>query len=113
MLLRIGFEMRYSFPQPTPAILMLNVHSRRVSDLVAPDHLIVRPSVPITGYRDGFGNWCSRLVMPTGEVVISTDTLVRDDGATDPVVATARQSAVEDIPEGILGFPPGKQILRL
>ena len=32
----------------------------------APDHLVIDPPVPITAYRDGFGNWCSRIVAPAG-----------------------------------------------
>ncbi len=54
MKLRVGYQLDYEFPQPTPMILVLNVHHSRVSDLSAPDHVIVSPSVPISGYRDGF-----------------------------------------------------------
>ena len=64
MKLRVGYELQYHFPQPSPVILMLNIHFTRVSDLAAPDHIIINPSVPISGYRDGFGNWCSRIVRP-------------------------------------------------
>ena len=31
-----------------------------------PDYLTISPSVPITPYRDGFGNWCSMIVAPAG-----------------------------------------------
>jgi hypothetical protein len=62
MQIRVGYELVYDCPQPTPMILTLHVHSTRVSDIVVPDHLITRPSIPITAYRDGFGNWCSRIV---------------------------------------------------
>ena len=41
-------------------ILTLNVHYTRVSDIIIPDHLIAEPPVPLTAYRDSFGNWCSR-----------------------------------------------------
>jgi transglutaminase-like putative cysteine protease len=78
MRLRLGYELQYEFPQPTPAILMLNVHFTRVSDLETPDHIAVNPSVPISGYRDGFGNWCSRILAPTGRMLISSDCVVRD-----------------------------------
>ena len=83
---RIGYEMQYQFPQPTPVILMLNVHFTRVSDLAAPDHIIISPSVPISGYRDGFGNWCSRIVAPAGPCDIAADAIVTDSGLPDPVV---------------------------
>ena len=53
MKLRVGFEMIYECPQPTPMILMLSIHFSRVSDVIVPDHLKISPSVPITPYRDG------------------------------------------------------------
>ena len=36
MKLRVGCELQYEFPQPTPVILLLNVHFTRVSDLATP-----------------------------------------------------------------------------
>ncbi len=48
MKLRVGYELQYEFPQPTPVILMLNIHFTRVSDLATPDHIVVSPSVPIS-----------------------------------------------------------------
>jgi len=102
--LRIGYELRYSFPQPTPVVVMLNVHYSRVSDLETPDNVIVSPSVPISGYRDGFGNWCTRFLAPAGEMSITTNALIRDSGAPDPQAYDAQQSAVEDLPEEALVF---------
>src|SRR6266403_2237266 len=60
MKIRVGFEMIYDFPQPTPLIAVLGTHFTRASDILVPDYLTISPSVPITPYRDGFGNWCSR-----------------------------------------------------
>lgn len=102
--LRVGYELQYEFPQPTPVILMLNVHSMRASDLAMPDHVVLNPSVPISGYRDGFGNWCSRLVAPAGRMVISANSVVRDSGLPDPVVSNARQYGVEELPQETLVF---------
>lgn len=104
MKLRVGHELHYEFPQPTPVILMLNIHFTRVSDLETPDHIVVSPSVPISGYRDGFGNWCSRLLAPTGRMLISSDCTIRDSGRPDPVVSEARQVPVEALPEETLVF---------
>jgi hypothetical protein len=39
MQIRLGFELIYACPKPTPMILTLNVHYSRVSDLREPDHL--------------------------------------------------------------------------
>jgi len=104
MRFRVGYELQYEFPQPTPVILMLQIHFTRVSDLEMPDHIVLRPSVPIVGYRDGFGNWCGRIVAPTGGMIISADTVVRDSGLPDPVAPHARQIPVEELPEETLVF---------
>ena len=64
MKIRVGYELIYDLPQVTPMIVMLGIHYSRASDVVVPDHLITNPAVPISTYRDGFGNWCSRLVAP-------------------------------------------------
>ncbi|MBK7952246.1 MAG: transglutaminase family protein [Deltaproteobacteria bacterium] len=104
MKLRIGYEIQYEFPLPTPVIATLNVHFTRASDLVAPDHLRLDPAVPISGYRDGFGNWCNRFVAPAGPLTLSTDAVIRDSGLADPVAPEASQVPVEALPEETLVF---------
>ena len=104
MQFRVGYEFQYTFPHPTPAILMLNVHFTRVSDLRAPDHIVISPSVPVSGYRDSFGNWCTRILAPAGAVRISTDATVRDAGLPDPVSRNACQVPVEQLPDDSLVF---------
>jgi hypothetical protein len=99
MQIRLGYELVYECPQPTPMLLMLNVHHTRVSDLVVPDHLVTSPSTPIGAYRDGFGNWCSRIVAPTGRTRLSAKGIVNDTGEPDVVATDADQRAVEDLPD--------------
>ena len=64
MKFRVGCELQYHFPQATPVIMLLNIHYSRISDLERPDHIVISPSVPVSGYHDGFGNWCSRILAP-------------------------------------------------
>ncbi len=109
MQIRVGYELIYDCPQPTPMILTLNIHFTRVSDIVVPDHLVTSPSIPITGYRDGFGNWCSRIVAPTGQIRLSTDAIVNDTGRPDVVAAAAQQIPVQDLPEETLLFLLGSR----
>ena len=97
--IRVGFEMTYQCPQRTPMILALNIHYSRAADLVRPDHLITNPSVPITAYRDMFGNWCSRIVAPPVDFTISADALVNDRGEPDVVAPEAMQVPVERLPD--------------
>ncbi|MFM9940782.1 MAG: transglutaminase-like domain-containing protein [Hyphomicrobiaceae bacterium] len=104
MKLRVGYELRYVFPQKTPVILTLNIHSSRVSNLSRPDHIILNPPVPISGYRDLFGNWCCRMVAPAGRMSISADAVVGDTGLPDPVMPLAIQVPIELLPEETLVF---------
>ena len=39
MKFRVGYELQYDFPKPTPVILLLNIHFTRVSDLAVLDHI--------------------------------------------------------------------------
>jgi transglutaminase-like putative cysteine protease len=107
--LRIGYELVYDCPQPTPMMLTLHVHFTRVSDLVVPDHMVTDPAVPITGYRDGFGNWCSRIVAPAGRLRLTAAARVRDSGAPDRIVPAAVQHPVQDLPEETLVFLLGSR----
>jgi len=36
MQLRVAYELIYSCPQPTPMMLMLNIHHTRASDMSSP-----------------------------------------------------------------------------
>jgi transglutaminase-like putative cysteine protease len=109
MKIRLGYEIVYDCPQPTPMILALSVHYTRISDLIVPDHVLANPPVPITAYRDSFGNWCSRIVAPKGELHLSTDALVRDTGLPDVIATQARQTPVEDLPDETLLFLLGSR----
>lgn len=109
MRIRIGYELVYECQQPTPMILTLNVHFTRVSDLVTPDHIVTNPPTAITPYRDGFGNWCSRIIAPPGEISICTATLINDRGLPDAVNPTALQHPVEDLPAETLVFLLGSR----
>jgi transglutaminase-like putative cysteine protease len=109
MEIRVGYELVYRFPQPTPMNLALNVHYSRAADVVVPDHMRVSPSVPLSSYRDTFGNWCNRLVAPSGRVTIAALGVVRDSGIPDPSWNTGLQHPVEQLPEEALPFLLGSR----
>lgn len=109
MKLRAGFELIYNFPQPTPMILVVNIHDTRAHDLVVPDRLVVEPAIPISGYRDFFGNRCDRVLAPAGRLRLTTDCIVRDTGQPDEMIFGAGQDSVQDIPENNLVFLLGSR----
>jgi len=90
-------------------ILTLSVHYTRISDMILPDHLITDPPVPLTAYRDNYGNWCSRIVAPKGQIKLTANGLVRDSGQPDVVVPQARQMPVEALPDETLVFLLGSR----
>jgi transglutaminase-like putative cysteine protease len=102
--IKVGYELIYDCPQPTPMMLVVNVHYSRASDLLIPDLVTTDPSIPIAVYRDSFGNWCSRIVAPRGQTKITSTALVRDSGEPDVVVPHAEQHLIEDLPEEALVF---------
>jgi hypothetical protein len=89
MLIRVGYELIYECPQPTPMILTLNIHFTRASDIAIPDVMTIDPPVPVNAYRDGFGNWCTRIVAPQGRMRIATTGVVRDSGEPDEIAVSA------------------------
>jgi transglutaminase-like putative cysteine protease len=104
MQIRVGYELTYNCPQATPMILMLSIHPSRASDIVVPDPVRIAPPSAMTGYRDSFDNWCTRLLAPAGELRVSADAVVNDSGLPDVVAPGAAQVPVEALPEEALRF---------
>jgi transglutaminase-like putative cysteine protease len=109
MRIGVGYEFIYSLPQPTPMILTVNIHYSRSSDIVVPDLVTTDPPMPIAGYRDAFGNWCSRVVAPAGRIRIKGAGELRDTGRPEVVVPFALQHAVQDLPQNTLAFLVGSR----
>ncbi len=109
MQMRVGYEIVYDCPQPTPMILTLQIHFTRISDIIVPDHLITKPSIPIKAYRDSFGNWCNRIMAPKGRIELSTDAIINDTGEPDPVNTEAQQHPVQALPDDTLLFLLGSR----
>ena len=109
MLIRLGFEIAYRFVQPTPMVVMLDIHGSRHHDILALQPLRGHPDVPLRQYRDGFGNTCTRLLAPTGLLTLSADAIVRDSGLPDRQQADAMQLPVEALPDDTLLFLRGSR----
>jgi transglutaminase-like putative cysteine protease len=109
MKISVGFDIMYDCPQTTPMILTLSIHYSRVSDLLRPEQLVINPPVPIKAFRDGFGNWCSRIVAPQGELRLWASSIVNDPGTPDQVDRWAQQHEVHDLPDETLLYLLGSR----
>jgi transglutaminase-like putative cysteine protease len=109
MQFKVGYELVYSFPQPTPLILVVNVHHSRRSDILVADHPVSEPWLPIAAYRDAFGNQCHRVLAPPGRVRLSASGIINDSGRPDEPIVTARQDMVQDLPDETLVFLLGSR----
>lgn len=104
MRIGLGYDIGYRFEQPTPLVAVLSVHYSRAADLEQPDGPTVTPSVPVSTYRDVFGNWCHRLVAPPGDVLLHGGVVIRDSGDPEPTPRWSTQVAVENLPSETLEF---------
>ncbi|HTW29862.1 MAG TPA: transglutaminase family protein [Acetobacteraceae bacterium] len=109
MRIRAGYEIAYDCPQPTPMLLMLSVHPSRLGDLETRHAITIDPPLGAGEYRDGFGNICTRVLVPPGRTVFATDFVIRDSGAPDPVVPEAAQLPVEALPDDALVYLLGSR----
>ena len=90
-------------------VLMLNVHPSRAIDVIKPDQFRLTPTVPMTRYTDAFGNICTRLLAPKGELQITSDAVLADSGHPDTVEPAARQHEIAELPHDTLVFLLGSR----
>ncbi len=109
MRIRCGYELIYQCPQPTPMVLMLNIHPSRRADLLTDQVLRFAPEIPAREYLDGFGNVCTRILAPAGQTTISTEFDIYDSGQPDVVVPDAPQHDVDDLPDDVLVYLLGSR----
>jgi transglutaminase-like putative cysteine protease len=109
MKIHAGYEISYACSQPTPMILMLSVHPSRSADLITPDRMQSQPPLASNSYLDGFGNVCHVIHAPAGKTTISSDFLVKDNGAPDDIAPNAGQHALDKLPVETLVYLLGSR----
>ena len=110
MQIRVGFEMIYDCPQPTPMIFNLNVHFTRVSDLVGRDDLLVRPARADRRVSRQLRQLVQPHRGPEGpDARLRQRDSLNDTGAPDVIVPQAKQLPVQDLPEETLLFLLGSR----
>ncbi|OWV78975.1 transglutaminase [Rhizobium sp. R635] len=109
MKIRAGFHLGYECVQPTPMLLVLNIHPSRRADLLSEQVLTFDRPIEVWEYIDVFGNACSRIVAPPGLTTISTEFEIYDSGQADIVPENAVQHAIKDLPDEVLVFLLGSR----
>ena len=102
MEIKVGFDITYAAVQATPMVIMLSIHPSRRADIIGTESIVAEPGVPISFYRDTFGNICGRLVAPAGGVTLRGHALVRDSGLPDAVAPDAQQLPIDQLPDDLL-----------
>jgi transglutaminase-like putative cysteine protease len=102
MLIRVGCEIEFVFPEPTALIAMLSLHPSRAPTVRKYENLQVQPLVPISPYYDLYGNRCGRALVPAGHVRFSNEAVVEDCGLPDLQAPSAPQTNVQDLPQEVL-----------
>ena len=109
MLIRYGYEITLTCQQQTALVCLLSVHEDRAADITVPETKFTNPELPVSTYRDLFGNRCRRLVAPAGDLTMWGDTTIRDSGQLDRMLLGARELAVWDLPDDCLVYLMGSR----
>ena len=104
MIIRLGYELVFDAPAPTPMLLLLSTHPSRAASHIQPDRLRIEPEVRREDFVDQFGNLCTRVVAPAGRVRFWNDTRVEVTGEPDVARPDAVQLPVEDLPAEVLTY---------
>lgn len=104
MLIRYGYRITIDSAAPLPLIAQMSARPERKLDLRGPEVFSTDPAVPYSTYLDTFGNYCIRLTAPGGRFSMGSDAIIADSGLPDPVGHGARQMAIEELPDDVLGY---------
>jgi transglutaminase-like putative cysteine protease len=107
--IKIGYDIAYRHEQETPVVLMLEVHPSRTGDLHALDVPRTEPALRLDRYLDRFGNRCCRLNAPPGDLRLTMETIIQDNGLPDQMDLSAQQHAIGDLPHDTLEFLLGSR----
>jgi transglutaminase-like putative cysteine protease len=104
MLIRVGYDIVFEHPVPTPIVAMLYLHPSCRRAIRRDEYLLIEPNVEVHEYVDTFGNRCGRFTSPAGRIRLWNDAVIEDSGAPDYQDPSARQLEIHELPDEVLGF---------
>jgi len=100
---RVGCEFSYVAEVPTAAIVQVEPRFDRGPTLVR-EQWSTNPRVDEHSYRDGFGNSCRRMTLPSGATVLGYDAVVRVGDEPDSIDESAEEIPPDRLPDDVLAF---------
>jgi len=104
MLIQCGYNISYTLSAPTVLVLMLHLRPELGPRLRSPEKFNFNPGGPFEIFLDDFGNRCTRLTAPAGHLELAGDVLVEDNGWPAPIVDSAREHPVAELPPAVLRY---------
>ena len=109
MLIRYGYEITLICAQPTALVCLLSVHDDHAKSIRVAERVFTTPIIPMTTYRDLFGNQCRRLVAPSGDLTLWGDATIEDFGQPEAAVPDAREVPAAELPDECLVYLMGSR----
>jgi len=121
LLILSEFDIQFRLPAPASIVAMLHLHPSVEPVLRSGGELLVeslddplnhspastqytKSVVSSRDYLDAFGNRCTRFVAPAGYLWLSGTNIIDASPEPDAVYEDAQQSAIDDLPAGVLQF---------
>jgi transglutaminase-like putative cysteine protease len=111
MLVKSEYDIQFHLSMPTPMMAMLHLHPSlepqvKAGNELAVEHIYLekKTTIPVSEYRDVFGNRCTRFMAPAGAIRLSGTSVVEMEGLADPINAYAKQVPVEELPSEVLQY---------
>src|SRR3989440_7675866 len=98
MEIRLGYELTFEVPRPTPMQLMLYVHPEQASRLRRPERIEIEPATAVEDFVDEFGNRAARILAPAGTVRVRYDNVIDVSGRAEAPITGARLTPVHAMP---------------
>jgi transglutaminase-like putative cysteine protease len=102
MRLDAGCQLLFETNAAVPAIFMLHPCSNSEQEILSED-CSLQPNVTVHEYRDGYGNWCKRLIVPPGSFQLTTQVQAETNAAI-AIDFDAGFVSIENLPDSTLQF---------
>jgi transglutaminase-like putative cysteine protease len=109
MLIRYGYELTFECDQPTLMVCLLDAHEDNTHRVVYDSGFKTWPSTGAYIYNDSFGNQVRKFISPAGSLTIHRDSIIRDDGLSDPIIDNAQEVPLDRVPNEYLIYLLGSR----